>query len=86
MTLEQQLACVEREIEALSDEHERPWWTLMKQETKDQTDHDLACMIAIAETLRGLMEIGDIRLPGTRPDRGISPTVIWPGEAWGEPE
>lgn len=73
VTLADQLACVEREIER------RVFFHDFDQPGPSRAALvDLDRMRAVAETLRGLMEIGDIRLPGTRPDRGISPIVVWP--------
>lgn len=54
MTLAQQLACVEREIKMR--ESLFPIWVEIKTWSQHRADHELACMRAVAETLRGLMK------------------------------
>lgn len=51
MTLAEQLACVEQWLR----QYPRRWFE-KGEAAERQADHDLACMRAVAETLRGLMK------------------------------
>lgn len=61
MTLAEQLTCVEREIKRWAKMFPHP-----SHMTRAQVDHELACMRAVAETLRGLIDevnMNEERLP-----------------------
>lgn len=52
LTLADQVACVEREIRMRQKVY--PRWIGQGKMTQDKADHEIACMRAVLETLKGL--------------------------------